>query len=331
MTSSARCGRPSNASLVTLSNFTIQLLNGLASASALFLVAAGLTLIFGVTRIVNFAHGSLYMLGAYIAYSAGAALADVFGRGALAFWGGVVGAAIIVAAIGAAIEALLLKRLYDAPELLQLTATFGVLLIVRDVALALWDAEDLLGPRAPGLAGTVEILGRAVPQYDLFLVAVGPLVLALLTWLITRTRFGVMIRAASENRVLTAALGIDQSRLYTAVFALGALLAGWAGALQLPREPANLGMDLAIIADAFVVTVVGGLRSISRAFLAALVFVLTKALCLALGTVMVGDVTFAFPKLTLVAEFVVMAIVLALRPPGLLGTPSAPPATTPVT
>jgi len=330
MTSSARCGRPSNASLVTLSNFTIQLLNGLASASALFLVAAGLTLIFGVTRIVNFAHGSLYMLGAYIAYSSGAALADVVGRGALAFWGGVVGAAIIVAAIGAAIEALLLKRLYDAPELLQLTATFGVLLIVRDVALALWGAEDLLGPRAPGLAGTVEILGRAVPQYDLFLVAVGPLVLALLTWLITRTRFGVMIRAASENRVLTAALGIDQSKLYTAVFALGALLAGWAGALQLPREPANLGMDLAIIADAFVVTVVGGLGSIPGAFLAALVIGLTKALCIALGTVTVGEVTFAFPKLTLVAEFVVMAIVLALRPHGLLGTPSAPPATTPL-
>src|SRR2546422_553783 len=216
MTSSARCGRPSNASLVTLSNFTIQLLNGLASASALFLVAAGLTLIF------------------------------------------------------------------------------------RDVALALWGAEDLLGPRAPGLAGTVEILGRAVPQYDLFLVAVGPLVLALLTWLITRTRFGVMIRAASENRVLTAALGIDQSKLYTAVFALGALLAGWAGALQLPREPANLGMDLAIIADAVVVTVVGGLRSIPGAFLVALVIGLTKALFIALGTVMVGDVTFPFSKLTLV-------------------------------
>src|SRR5439155_2014936 len=256
MTSSARCGRPSNASLVTLSNFTIQLLNGLASASALFLVAAGLTLIFGVTRVVTFAHGSLFMLGAYLAYSLGGAWTAAQSGSPLAFWGGAVAAALCVAAIGALIEALLLKRLYDAPELLQLTATFGVVLIVRDAVLALWGPEDLLGPRAPGLSGTLQILDRAVPQYDLFLIFVGPLVLIALTWLVTRTRFGVVVRAASGNRVLTGALGIDQAKLYTAVFALGAFLAGLAGALQLPREPANLGMDLATVADAFVITVV---------------------------------------------------------------------------
>src|SRR5436190_1261350 len=207
---------------MTLASLTIQLLNGLASASALFLVAAGLTLIFGVTRIVNFAHGSLYMLGAYLAYSIGAALAALLGSGPFAFWGGALIAALGVAAIGALIEASLLKRLYDAPELLQLTATFGVVLIVRDATLALWGAEDLLGPRAPGLSGTLQILERAVPQYDLFLIFVGPLVLIALTWLITRTRFGVVVRAASENRTLTGALGIDQGKLYTAVFALGA-------------------------------------------------------------------------------------------------------------
>jgi branched-chain amino acid transport system permease protein len=315
---------------MTFASLTIQLLNGLASASALFLVSAGLTLIFGVTRVVNFAHGSLYMLGAYIAYSAGAFLTDSFGRGPLAFWTAVVVAALAVALIGALIEALLLKRLYDAPELLQLTATFGVVLIVRDVALALWGPEDLLGRRAPGLDGAVTLLGRAVPEYDLFLIVVGPAVLVLLTWLVTRTRFGVVVRAASENRVLTAALGIDQARLYTAVFALGAFLAGLAGALQLPREPANLNMDLAIIADAFVVTVVGGLGSIPGAFLAALLIALTKALCIALGTVDVVGTTIAFPKLTLVAEFVVMAIVLAVRPHGLLGRQAAAPVTTPL-
>ncbi|HEY3180632.1 MAG TPA: ABC transporter permease [Casimicrobiaceae bacterium] len=315
---------------MTLASLTIQLLNGLASASALFLVAAGLTLIFGVTRIVNFAHGSLYMLGAYIAYSIGATLAEALGRGAVAFWGGALIAALCVAAIGAMIEALLLKRLYDAPELLQLTATFGVVLIVRDAVLALWGPQDLLGPRAPGLSGTLQILDRAVPQYDLFLISVGPLVLVALTWLITRTRFGVVVRAASENRMLTGALGIDQAKLYTTVFALGAFLAGLAGALQLPREPANLGMDLATVADAFVVTVVGGLGSIPGAFVAALLIGLTKAICIALGTVTIGDVTFAFPKLTLVAEFIVMAIVLALRPHGLLGVPPATPPTTPL-
>ena len=315
---------------MTAASFAIQFLNGLASASSLFLVAAGLTLIFGVTRIVNFAHGSLYMLGAYIAYSAGSAFSSIVGRGPVAYWGGLVAAALVVAAIGALIEALLLKRLYDAPELLQLTATFGVVLIVRDATLALWGPEDLLGPRAPGLDGTVEWLGRAVPQYDLFVMVVGPLVLIALTWLITRTRFGVLIRAASENRMLTGALGIDQAKLYTAVFALGAFLAGLAGALQLPREPANLGMDLAIVADAFVVTVVGGLGSIPGAFLAALLIGLTQAMCIALGTVTFGGVTFAFPKLTLVAEFVVMAVVLAIRPHGRLGTPPSVPVTTPL-
>jgi branched-chain amino acid transport system permease protein len=123
---------------VSLPSFLLQLLNGLSSASALFLVAAGLTLIFGVTRIVNFAHGSLYMLGAYGAYGIGAWLADQLGRGGVAFWSGILAAALLVALIGALIEMLLLKRLYAAPELLQLTATFAVVLIVRDAVLAIW-------------------------------------------------------------------------------------------------------------------------------------------------------------------------------------------------
>ena len=146
--------------------------------------------------------------------------------------------------------------------------------------------------------------------------------LVALTWLVTRTRFGVLIRAASENRVLAAALGVDQALLYTAVFALGAFLAALAGALQLPREPANLNMDLAVVAEAFVVTVVGGLGSIPGAFVAALLIGLTKALCIALGTRARSPAsTIAFPKLTLVVEFIVMAIVLALKPHGLFGTP----------
>jgi len=311
---------------VSLPSLFAQLLNGLASASALFLVAAGLTLIFGVTRIVNFAHGSLYMLGAYVAYS----LVDALPRGPLGFWGGVIAAPFVVAAVGALIEAFVLKRIYAAPELLQLAATFGIVLIVRDAALALWGAEDLLGPRAPGFAGAFDVFGRAIPAYDLLLLVVGPLVLVALWWLLNRTRFGVLIRAATENRVLAGALGIDERRLFTGVFALGSLLAGLAGALQLPREPANLGMDLAIIAEAFVVTVVGGLGSIPGAFLAALLIGLTKALCVVLGTVDVGGIAIAFPKLTLVVEFVVMAVVLALKPHGLLGTPPAALPTTPI-
>ena len=315
---------------MTLASFLLQLGNGLSAASALFLVAAGLTLIFGVTRIVNFAHGSLYMLGAYCAYGIGEFIAGHLGRGGASFWLGVALAALAVALVGALLEVLLLKRLYAAPELLQLTATFAVALIVRDATLAIWGAEDLLGPRAPGFAGAFELFGRAIPQYDLFLIAVGPLVLVALTWLVTRTRFGLLIRAASENRAMAAALGVDEAKLFTAVFALGALLAGLAGALQLPREPANLGMDLGIIADAFVVTVVGGLGSIPGAFLAAVLIGLAKALCIALGSVEIAGIVFAFPKLTLVAEFVVMAVVLAIKPHGLLGKPSGAPVSTPL-
>ncbi|MEP6656851.1 MAG: ABC transporter permease [Betaproteobacteria bacterium] len=310
-------------STLSAGSLLAQLLTGLADASSLYIVAAGLTLIFGVTRIVNFAHGSLYMLGAYIAYSATQAFRDGVG-----FWGAVVVAALAMSLLGATIERLLLKRLYDAPELLQLMATFGVVLIIRDTTLSLWGAEDLLGPRAPGLQGAIAVMGRAIPAYDFFLLAIGPLVLLALWLLISRTRFGMLVRAATENRAVAGALGVDERALFTAVFALGAGLAGLAGALQLPREPANLGMDLGIIVEAFVVTVVGGLGSIPGAFIAALVIGLTKALCVALGTVAIGSFDIAFPKLTLVAEFVVMAIVLSVRPQGFLG---APPAMAPTT
>ena len=300
---------------MTASALLVQLLNGLAGASSLFLVSAGLSLIFGVTRIVNFAHGSLMMLGAYGGYS----LIARFGATPSGYWGAVALATLLVAALGALIESLLLRRLYGTPELLQLLATFGIVLIVQDATLAAWGAEDLLGPRARGLSGTVQILNSAVPAYDLLLIAVGPLVLLGLWWLLSHTRFGVLVRAATENRVMTAALGINERVLFTSVFALGAGLAGLAGALQLPREPASLGMDLAIIADAFVVTVIGGLGSIPGAFVAALLIGLSKALCIALGTVEVGGVAIAFPKLTLVAEFLIMACVLIVRPQGLFG------------
>jgi branched-chain amino acid transport system permease protein len=211
---------------VTASALLVQLLNGLASASSLFLVSAGLSLIFGVTRIVNFAHGSLMMLGAYGAYSLIARL----GATPLGYWGAVALATLLVAALGALLESVLLRRLYGAPELLQLLATFGIVLIVQDATLAAWGAEDLLGPRAPGLSGTVPMLGSAVPAYDLLLIGVGPLVLVLLWWLLARTRFGILVRAATENRVMTAALGINERVLFTSVFALGGALPDSRGA-----------------------------------------------------------------------------------------------------
>ena len=299
-----------------LSSFLLQTLNGLASASSLFLVAVGLSLIFGVTRIVNFAHGSLYMLGVYVAYS----VATHVG-GALGFWGGVLVAGLAVALIGLIAELLILRRIYDAPELLQLIATFALVLIIKDAALLTWGPEDLLGPRAPGFTGAIDILGKAFPTYDLLLIALGVLMLIALTALMKKTRFGLLLRAATEDRDMTDALGVNQKLLFTAVFALGSFLAGIGGALQLPREPANLAMDLTIIADVFVVVVVGGLGSLPGAFVAAIIISLVKAYCIGAGDVTLFGVEFAFSKLTLVAEFVVMALVLVFKPHGLFGKP----------
>ncbi len=299
---------------MTLSALLVQLLNGLASASSLFLVASGLSLIFGVTRIVNFAHGSFYMLGLYLAWS----LVDHLGTDAW-FWPSLLLAAALIGVLGAVVEMLVLRRIYRAPELFQLLATFALVLVFKDAALWLWGPEDLLGPRAPGLSGAVTIFSHLFPSYDLFLIAAGPLVFALVWLLLHRTHWGTLVRAATQDRTMLSALGVNQAWLFTSVFALGSMLAGLGGALQLPREPASLGLDITTIADAFVVVVVGGLGSIGGAYLAALVIGVVKALCVGLGTVQWLGWEISFSSLTLVVEFLVMAIVLVVRPWGLLG------------
>lgn len=304
------------------SAFAIQLLGGLANASSLFLVGAGLSLIFGVTRVVNFAHGSFYMLGLYLAYRFTEWLQVPFGD-AWGFWAAIVLASLCIGLLGAVVELGLLRRVYRSPELFQLLATFALVLVLKDAALWAFGPEDLLGPRAPGLAGAIELLGRRVPTYDLFLMAVGPLVL-LLVWLaLTKTRWGLLVRAATQDREMLGALGVNQARLFTSVFALGALLAGLGGALQLPREPASLGLDMQVIGEAFVVVVVGGMGSLPGAFVAALLIALLKAFCVALGTVEWMGMSLAFPKLSLVVEFLVMAVVLVVRPWGLMGKPQS--------
>jgi len=304
---------------MNFSGFLAQLLNGLAGASSLFLVAAGLSLIFGVTRIVNFAHGSFFMVGIYVAYT----LVNHLGTG-LGFWSALLLAAVVVGVIGALIEMLLLRRIYKAPELFQLLATFALVLVIKDGVLWFWGPDELLGPRAPGLSGAVQILGRAFPSYDLFLIVVGPVVLGLLWLLLTRTRWGTLVRAATQDREMVSALGVNQAWLFTAVFALGALLAGLGGALQLPREPASLEMDLNTIGAAFVVVVVGGMGSIPGAYVAALLIAEIKAVCIWLGVVEIAGISLSFSKLTLVVEFLVMATVLVARPWGLMGRAQAP-------
>ena len=162
--------------------YFVQFLTGLASAASLFLVASGLSIIFGVTRIVNFAHGAFYMLGAYVAYT----LTERF-SGAAGFWGGIVAAALVVAAIGVLVEMVLLRRIYHAPELFQLLATFGLTLMVEDLVVLIWGPSDLVGSRAPGFRGAVNFFGQNVPTYDLFLIGLSPVVLGALWLMFQRT------------------------------------------------------------------------------------------------------------------------------------------------
>jgi branched-chain amino acid transport system permease protein len=294
-----------------VSFLVVQALSGLASASALFVISSGLTIVFGVTRIVNFAHGSFYMLGAYLAVTL---LPELYGfdRSFPMFVAGALAAAVAVGVIGVVVEVMLLRRIYRAPELFQLLATFGVVLMTQDIVLKIWGPLDIPGPRVPGLRGGVEILGQRFPSYELFLIAVGPAMLGLLWLLMHRTRFGVLIRAATQDREMVGALGVNQALLFSGTLFLGAFLAGLGGALQIPRVPANPGMDLAVITDTFVVTVIGGMGSVPGAFLAALIIGELQAFGILI-----------FPKVTLVLVFLLMALVLVVKPWGLLGKPEA--------
>jgi branched-chain amino acid transport system permease protein len=224
--------------------YIVQFLTGLSDASALFLVACGLSLIFGVSRIVNLAHGSFYMVGAYTAYY----LIDFFPHGLFSFWTGILLAALIVGLVGVVIEVFLLRRLYHAPELFILFATFGIVLMIQDLSRWLFGAEDILGQQAPGLEGSIDIMGTLLPQYDIALIAIAPLILVGLWLLLNRTRWGILVRAATEDREMSDALGVNQTRLFTSVFFLGSCLAGLGGAVQLPKGGANLLMDLNMIA-----------------------------------------------------------------------------------
>ncbi|MBC7153748.1 MAG: ABC transporter permease [Rhodobacteraceae bacterium] len=283
--------------------FIAQVLTGLANAGALFLVASGLSLIFGVTRVVNFAHGSFYMLGAYVGYSLMQVLPGMVG-----FWAAMILSGVVVGLIGVIVEFVVLRPVYKAPELFQLVATFGVILVIQDLALMIWGPVDLLGPRAPGLKGVVRILGEPVPQYDLALIVITPFVALGLWYLITRTRLGILVRAATQDREMVGALGVNQAWLFTGVFFLGTALAGLGGAMQLPKGGANLLMDFNILTTVFVVVVIGGMGSLPGAYLAAVI----------ISVLNVFGVVY-LPQSTLVLIFVVMVIVLMVRPYGLLG------------
>jgi branched-subunit amino acid ABC-type transport system permease component len=292
---------------VPTSSFLLaQFLSGLTAAMFLFIVASGLSLIFGVLRVLNFAHGSFYMLGAYMAWQIAQWLDAITGS----FWIAVPGAALAVAVIGGAIERLLLRHFYGREELYQLLFTYALVLILGDVARVLWGTQQLSVARPPVLAGGTELFGIVVPHYNLFIIVLGPLI-ALACWLLlNRTGTGRMVRAAAYDREMLAALGADVGRLYTLMFMAGSFLAGLGGALVTPVRSIVPGMDVDIIVEAFIVVVIGGLGSLWGTFLGAVVF----GQVLAFGILIL-------PGFSIFAVFVLMAFVLVARPAGLLGRP----------
>ena len=297
-----------------LESLALQLLGGLSHATTLFLMACGLTLIFGVTRIVNFAHGSFFMLGALVSAHAVTRWWPGLGESAAGYAAAMLLGAAASGAVGALAEVTLLRRMRQAPELYQLVATFGLTLALHDAMLWGFGPDEVFAPRFPGLKGALALGEAYFPTWQLFTLALGPLAWWGLHLLLTRTLWGRQVKAATQDREMLDALGVNPAPLMLGVVVLGCALAGLAGALQLPREPAHLQMDLAVVVETFVVVVTGGLGSVGGAFAAALLIGVIHALGVAL-----------VPGATLVLVFLTMAVVLVVRPQGLGGAAVAAP------
>jgi branched-subunit amino acid ABC-type transport system permease component len=280
-----------------------QTLAGVSNGMLLFLISAGLSLIFGVLRIINFAHGALFMLGALVAVTA-----SRLGEGTGVFAAALLGAGVALALLGIAIETGVLRRVYRAPHVFQLLATFALVFILGDVAKLVWGRENHSVGVPPLLAGASQALGVTFPTYRLFLIAVGIAVAAGLWLLLHRTRWGIYVRAATMDRDMLSALGVNTRTVFTTVFALGAALAGVGGALAAPIVAVGPGLHVQVLIDAFVVVVIGGMGSVMGALAASLLVGIVNAFGI-----------LAFPNLAVVLTFALMAVVLIVRPWGLFG------------
>ena len=288
--------------------FTIQVLNSLSLGMNLFIIAAGLSLIFGVLRVINFAHGAFYMFGAYLAFS----VSNSWGLG---FWWGVLGAAVGLALMAVVIERALFRFIYDKEHLMQLLLTFAIVLVLGDVAKMVWGTDQYSVSYPPGLDGAtnlgIEFAYPVIyPTYRLVLCAIGPLIFIGLWILIEKTRWGRLTKAATQDREMLSSLGINVPLVYTSVFILGSALAGIGGALASPINSPTPGMDATIIVECFVIVIIGGLGSLWGTFLGALIY----GVVFNFGAVIVpnGQDIFAF---------LLLMIVLMVRPWGLFGRP----------
>ncbi|MGQ3000763.1 MAG: branched-chain amino acid ABC transporter permease [Hydrogenophaga sp.] len=241
---------------------------GLSIGMLLFLLAAGLTLIFGMLRIINFAHGALYMLGAYLAFQ----IAWWAG-----FWWAIALVPVLLALVGVLIERLTLRPIYSAPHEFQLLITFGLILVLEEVVRATWGLSGKSIAVPPWLSGSVALFDTDVSRYRLFVIAVGATTMAVLLLGIERSRIGLVIRSCSTHPLMAATLGVRVDRVRTAVFAVGAALAGLGGAMAGPMLPIQLQMGGTIILDCFIVVIIGGLGNIRGAMVGALLIGMTRA------------------------------------------------------
>ena len=289
--------------------FIIQFLNSVFYASILFLIAAGLSLIFGVMQIVNLAHGSFYALGAYVtAWTVGTLAAG--GHIVVLFLLLPVGA-VAVALVGMVIEPVLLRPLYKRPEEYQLLVTFALLLIFEDVMRFLFGGIPLTAGAIMDATGSIPVMSYIYPVYNLLVIGIGILAAVFLWFFIYRTRFGVILRATSQNMRMASALGINVKRVYIQAFAIGCFMAGLGGAIVVPSQAAVLGMGLDALILAFVVVVIGGLGSLEGALIGALL----------VSFVRTAGIQF-FPEIELAVLYLIAAIVLLVRPTGMFGKAS---------
>jgi branched-chain amino acid transport system permease protein len=283
-----------------------QFMGGLTTAMFLFLIASGLSLVFGVMRVINFAHGSFYMIGAYLAWQVVQWVHPTGGE----FWIAAICAALGVALLGAVTERLFFRSLYGREELYQLLFTYALVLILGDAAKFLWGTGQLSLSTPPVLSGSVAIFGTTQPLYILFIIAIGPLIAFALWLALNRTGIGRMVRAAQMDREMLAALGANVSTIYTGMFALSAFLAGLSGALVTPIQSIVPGMDVLIIVQAFIVVVIGGMGSLWGTFWGSVIY----------GQVLSFGILI-FPSFSLFSVFALMAVILIVRPWGLFGRP----------
>ena len=292
--------------MTDLSFLFTQFLGGLTTAMFLFLIASGLSLVFGVMRVLNFAHGSFYMLGAYLAWQAVQWLSPLVES----FWLAALFAALAVAVLGGLVERLLLRHMYGKEELYQLLLTYALVLILGDAAKAIWGTQQLSVSRPPILDGAIEMFGSVLPVYNLFIMLAG-VAIAIGGWLIlARSSAGRMVRAAALDREMLGALGANVGALYTGMFMASSFLAGLSGALVTPIQSIVPGMDVEVIVEAFIVVVIGGLGSFWGTFWGSLIY----------GQVLSFGIL-VLPSFSLFSVFALMAVILIVRPWGLFGKP----------